>query len=56
MKITEDCINHNALRLIRDVAGECWTGSEMEHYPQMLLAYIHGVTDLAEELKKVLSE
>lgn len=54
MKIGEEDINHNALRLIHDL--EIWdlTGQGMQDFQIMSLGYIRGITELAEALKEVL--
>ena len=56
MKIDEATINHNAVRLVKGMAYEAWETSDIEHFPQMQIAYVNGVMELAEELKKVLRE
>ena len=58
MKIGVEDINHNAMRLIVDL--ETWDiagHSDIDdHLRIMTLGYIRGITDLADELKKVLAE
>ena len=58
MKIDELSIDHNALRLIKDL--ELWACNEDtkgdENWRLMTLGYISGIIDMAEELKKVLHE
>lgn len=58
MKITEDCINHNALLVIdMGIASpfEYADASEdADHIRLVTLGYIRGVLDLAKELKEVL--
>lgn len=59
MKITEESINHNALRLIAEVSSTTWdyTGEEDgDSWRRQTLAYIDGICCFAEELKKVLKE
>ena len=58
MKIDEASINHNVVRLIKDLdlwdmSGE--TDGE-DRLRIMTLGYIQGACDLANELKKVLAE
>ena len=58
MKIDEASINHNAVRLVRDLnpwdmSGE--TDGE-DRLRIMTLGYVQGVCDLADALKDVLAE
>lgn len=58
MKIDEASINHNVVRLIKDLgvwemSGETNTEDRLRI---MTLGYIQGACDLANELKKVLAE
>lgn len=58
MKINESCINHNAVRLIRDqnpweMSGE--TPGE-DRLRIMTLGYMQGICDLADALKEVLAQ
>ena len=54
MKISEEDINHNAVRLIHEI--EIWdlTGQGMQDIQILTLGYIRGITELAEALKEVL--
>ena len=58
MKIDEASINHNAVRLIKDL--NIWTMGDPtpddDNLRIMALGYIDGICDLASELKKVLAE
>lgn len=59
MKITEDCINHNAMRLVEQTAKklavvEVYDYPGSDHPNIDGLGYIRGVLDLANELKAVL--
>lgn len=54
MKITEEDINHNAMQLISAITL-CVFENKQEH-ALMEEAYIRGVLELADELKKVLRE
>lgn len=58
MKIDESDINHNAVRLIKDLMpwDMCDRADSDDNLRIMSLGYIQGVCDLAEELKKVLNE
>ena len=56
MKITEDCINHNAIRLISE-NNNPWETCDLKDGDNIriaMLGYIQGVTDMAEALKEVL--
>lgn len=57
MKIDELSIDHNAIRLIKDLLPweMCDRADGDDNLRIMSLGYIQGVCDLAEELKKVLS-
>ena len=57
MKIDELSIDHNAIRLIKDLSlwDMCERTDGDDNFRIMSLGYIQGVCDLAEELKKVLS-
>lgn len=60
MKITEECINHNAVRII-DNSGTTESLSEdgaekAMRWSSYTLGYIDGVLDLAKALKEVLEE
>ena len=57
MKITEDCIDHNAIELIGENNNPwemCDTADDMNNIRIAMLGYIQGVTDMAEALKEVL--
>ena len=58
MKITEDCIDHNALRMIDDVLTNPWDGIDgteaSREYMIMDIGYVRGVLDFAKKLKEVL--
>lgn len=62
MKITEDAINHNAVRIIDDLTSSCYDmisenkPNEERDYLLMTLGEIQGVCDLARALKEVLKE
>lgn len=54
MKIGEEDINHNAIRLIDELDMWDLTGNEMSDFQIMTLGYIKGVTEMAKALKEVL--
>ena len=54
MKITEDCINHNALRLIEEIVQNIYETSDGD-WQKMSLGEIAGIIDLARTLKEVLT-
>ena len=54
MKIGEEDINHNAVRLIDELDVWDLTGDDMHDYQVMTLGYIKGVTEMAKALKEVL--
>lgn len=54
MKITEECINHNALRLIAEIAREAWNVWSDERDAVKYLTHIDGIINLADALKEVL--
>ena len=61
MKVDESSINHNAVRIIEELAENiysfCDENTEQNRmYLAMTLGEIAGVIDLAKELKKVLKE
>lgn len=60
MKITEDCINHNALRVINMGIASPFeyadSSEDADHIRLVTLGYIRGVLDLANELKAVLKK
>ena len=56
MKINEEDINHNAVRLINELDVWDLAGDEEgnDGFRIMTLGYIKGVTELADALKEVL--
>lgn len=57
MRITEDCINHNALRLIDEntMPFEFADETDLEDHQRLVtLGYIRGVLDFAKTMKEVL--
>lgn len=57
MKITEDCINHNAIKLISENNNPwetCDPNGDSNNIRIAMLGYIQGVTDMAEAMKEVL--
>ena len=54
MKIDEESINHNAVRLIDELDVWDLIGDDMHDYQVMTLGYIKGVTEMAKALKEVL--
>lgn len=57
MKITEDCINHNAIKLIGENNNPwelCDPNDDSNNLRITMLGYIQGVTDMAEAMKEVL--
>jgi len=63
MKITEDCINHNAVKIIGELAESSYNfcnaqSAEEEHgntlYMAMTLGEIMGVLEMAQAMKDVL--
>ena len=60
MKITEDCIDHNALCVINMGIASPFeyadSSEDADHIRLVTLGYIRGVLDLANELKAVLKE
>lgn len=55
MKIDEGSINHNAMRLIKQVAEPAWENIGNDKESLMRLAYIDGITDMANAMKEVLN-
>ena len=55
-RINKECIDHNVLRLINAAMDFILTTADEESNRENIatLSYINGVTDLANELKKVL--
>ena len=58
MKIDEASINHNAVRLIKELQiWDMFDATESDHNLRiMALGYVQGICELADELKKVLAE
>jgi len=64
MKITEESINHNAIRLIKELVGSSYDmimpnsgnyqNTEERGYMLMTLGEIQGVLDMAQAMKEVL--
>ena len=63
MRITEDCINHNAVQIIKNLVaarydmimgGEEYSGSAERGYLLMTFGEIGGVIEMAETMKEVL--
>lgn len=54
MKITEDCINHNALRLIEEIVQNIYETPDGD-WQKISLGEIAGIIDLARTLKEVLT-
>lgn len=60
MKIDEACINHNAMRLIKEEIGAMYdidiNAEDGKAWLLEMSGNINGICKLAEELKKVLKE
>lgn len=57
MKITEDCINHNAMQIIdeNNVPYEMYeSNDEADHQRLITMGYVRGVLDMAQVMKEVL--
>ena len=57
MKIDEACIDHNAVRLIKDLTTCLYDIVDGEHdrtFALMTLANIVGIIEMADEMKEVL--
>lgn len=58
MRINEECINHNASRLIDDVTANPYEWSEQgddaDHQRILTIGYVRGVLDMAKAMKEVL--
>ena len=57
MKITEDCINHNAMRIIDEtnVPYEMYEANDdADHQRLITMGYVRGVLDMAQVMKEVL--
>jgi len=62
MRITEDTINHNAVRIIDDLTSNCYgmiaenKQNEERDFLLMTMGEIQGVCDLTRALKEVLKK
>lgn len=59
MKITEDCINHNAMKLIDDsnLPWEMYEANDdADHQRLISMGYNSGVLDMAKVMKEVLKQ
>ena len=59
MKITEDCINHNAMKLIDEsnLPWEmCEANDDADHQRLISMGYNSGVLDMAKVMKEVLKQ
>lgn len=57
MRITEDCINHNAMQIIdeNNVPWEMYEANDdADHQRLITMGYVRGVLDMAEAMKEVL--
>lgn len=57
MKIDENVINHNAVRLIDDIVTDFVDNNIVEcdsNYKEITIGYIKGICDMANAMKKVL--
>lgn len=57
MKINEDCINHNVVRLITDLIDGRYETVEEEadsNYLSLMLGRIYGIIEMADAMKEVL--
>lgn len=57
MKINEDCINHNVVRLIKDLIEGRYETVEEEadsNYLSLMLGRIYGIIEMADVMKEVL--
>lgn len=57
MKINEDCINHNVVRLIKDLIEgryETVEGGVDGNYLSLMLGRIYGIIEMADAMKEVL--
>lgn len=52
MKITKDCLRHNALELLREIASN--SGLTDESQAREDISYMLGVIDMMDRLEKVL--
>lgn len=57
MKITEDCINHNAMKLI-DESNLPWemyeANDDADHQRLITMGYVRGVLEMADVMKGVI--
>lgn len=60
MKIDEACIDHNAIELINEIMGSPYEYGDQDestdHLRLLTIGAVRGVLDMAEAMKKVLSE
>lgn len=59
MKITEDCINHNAMKLINEsnLPWEMYEANDnADHQRLISMGYNSGVLDMAKVMKEVLKQ
>ena len=58
MKVTENCINHNVCRMVKELTESIWEGfpndEDAAKWAYMTLANIRGIVEMAEVLKEVL--
>lgn len=57
MKIEENAINHNAVRLIDDIVTDFVDNNLVEcnsNYKEITIGYIKGICDMANAMKEVL--
>lgn len=57
MKIEENTINHNAVRLIDDIVTDFVDNNLVEcnsNYKEITIGYIKGICDMANAMKEVL--
>lgn len=56
MKIDEECINHNALRLIKEIVGLPFEyndqNDDSDHMRLVTIGFVRGVIELADALKE----
>lgn len=54
MKIDEASINHNALRLIKDIISEPYEYKDDANNYMMTLCILYGVIQMADAMKEIL--
>ena len=58
MKITEDCINHNVVRIVSELTDSIYdcsdANADMDHIRIATLGEIKGVCEFAKVMKEVL--